>query len=94
MYLTYRISLVRNFSIAIVNGIITLIILLIAPIGLAAVITNTFLVTVASFFTATIADSVIRFLQPSHVSTIGASVEENLNTPAVPHREIKEIDRQ
>ncbi|CAD5988650.1 hypothetical protein PCC9214_05431 (plasmid) [Planktothrix tepida] len=65
MYISNRAIVVRNFAIAIVNGAITLIILLIAPLGLMAVISNTFLVTVASFFTATIADGVIRFLQAS-----------------------------
>ncbi|MCT7953210.1 CRISPR-associated protein Csx18 [Ancylothrix sp. C2] len=94
MYMTYRASLVRNFSVAIVNGSITLIILLIAPMGLAAVIMNTFLVTVASFFTATIADSVVHFLQPSRVENIQASVEEQINRPTIQHRDIKEIERQ
>ncbi|MBD2482823.1 CRISPR-associated protein Csx18 [Planktothrix sp. FACHB-1365] len=65
MYISSRAIVVRNFAIAIVNGTITLIILLIAPVGLAAVISNTFLVTIATFFTATIADGIIRFLQPS-----------------------------
>jgi hypothetical protein len=65
MYSYTRAIVVRNFAIAIVNGAITLIILLIAPLGLMAVISNTFLVTVASFFTATFADGVIRFLQPA-----------------------------
>ena len=94
MYVTYRASLVRNFSVAIINGSITLIILLIAPMGLAAVIMNTFLVTVASFFTATIADSVVRFVQPSRVESIRASVEQETNLPTIQHRDIKEIDRQ
>ncbi|HEY9811334.1 MAG TPA: CRISPR-associated protein Csx18 [Halomicronema sp.] len=94
MYITYRASMVRNFSVAIVNGSITLIILLIAPMGLAAVIMNTFLVTIASFFTATIADSVVRFLQPSRVENIHASVEEPINRPTIQNRDIKEIDRQ
>ncbi|MBE9142336.1 CRISPR-associated protein Csx18 [Planktothrix mougeotii] len=65
MYISSRAIVVRNFAIAIVNGTVTLIILLIAPLGLMAVISNTFLVTVATFFTATIADGIIRFLQPS-----------------------------
>lgn len=94
MYMTYRVSLVRNFSVAIINGSITLIILLIAPMGLAAVIMNTFLVTVASFFTATMADSAVRFLQPSRVESIRASVEEPTNLPTIQKRDIKEIDRQ
>lgn len=65
MHIYNRRIVIRNFAIAIVNGVITLIILLIAPLGLAAVISNTFLVTVASFFTATFADKIVQFLQPS-----------------------------
>ncbi len=62
MYLSYRAARVRNIAVSLANGTITLIILLIAPLGLAAVITNTFLVTVATYFTATAADRVVRFL--------------------------------
>ncbi len=65
MYISSRVVLVRNISVSIVNGIITLIILLIAPLGLAAVISNTFLVTIASYAAATAADRVIAFLNPS-----------------------------
>jgi hypothetical protein len=76
MYITFRASVVRNFSLAAVNGCITLIILLIAPLGLAAVIANTFLVTAATFFTATAADQIIRYLQPS----IARSIQIPLNS--------------
>ncbi|OLP17427.1 hypothetical protein BST81_16690 [Leptolyngbya sp. 'hensonii'] len=65
MYISSRAAVVRNFSIAAVNGAITLVILLIAPLGLAAVIINTLLVTVATYATATVADRIIRFLAPS-----------------------------
>jgi hypothetical protein len=41
---------VRNLLAALVNGAITLTILLIAPLGLAAVITNTLLVMAGTFF--------------------------------------------
>jgi hypothetical protein len=64
MYLTPRSAQVRNLAVAAVNGSITLIILLIAPLGLAAVLINTALVTVASYATATIADRIVRYLQP------------------------------
>jgi len=65
MYITSRASTIRNFSLAVVNGTITLIILLIAPLGLSAVIFNTFLVTVATFFASLVADQIVRYLQPS-----------------------------
>lgn len=75
MYISSRAAVTRNFGIAIVNGTVTLIVLLIAPLGLAAVIANTFLVTVASFFTGTAADGIIRYLQPSHVQQMAAHLE-------------------
>ncbi|MFQ3637219.1 MAG: CRISPR-associated protein Csx18 [Cyanobacteriota bacterium] len=65
MYLTSRASFVRNLAVAVVNGTITLIILLIAPLGLAAVLVNTLLVAIASFATATIADRVVQYLSPA-----------------------------
>ncbi|MBD2054627.1 hypothetical protein H6F88_01045 [Oculatella sp. FACHB-28] len=52
----------RNLSVAAVNGSITLIILLIAPMGLAGVIMNTALVTIASYDTATAADRIVCYL--------------------------------
>ncbi|MFB2921838.1 MULTISPECIES: CRISPR-associated protein Csx18 [Aerosakkonema] len=60
-----RSGFVRNLAVAIVNGGITLIILLIAPLGLAAVIFNTLLVVLGSFVTGTVADRVVGFLTPS-----------------------------
>ncbi|MEG3873421.1 MULTISPECIES: CRISPR-associated protein Csx18 [unclassified Microcoleus] len=75
MYITSRASTIRNFSLAAVNGTITLIILLIAPLGLAAVISNTFLVTVATFFASTIADQIVRYLQPSRAPEIQTPLE-------------------
>lgn len=63
MNMTWQTALVRNILISGTNGAITLIILLIAPLGLAAVMINTALVVVATFTTAQTADQVIRFLQ-------------------------------
>ena len=62
MYLTKRSALVRNTGVAIVNASFTLIILLIAPLGIVAVWINTALVAIASFVTATAADRVVVFL--------------------------------
>ena len=63
MYLSHRAVRVRNLAIATVNGGVTLVILLIAPLGLAAVICNTLIVTAATYATAIAADYVILFLQ-------------------------------
>ncbi|MEH2450759.1 CRISPR-associated protein Csx18 [Nostoc sp.] len=70
MYISSRAALVRNLGVALLNGSITLIILLIAPLGLAAVIINTILVTIASFVNATAGDTVVNFLQPSQIKTL------------------------
>ncbi|QIZ71671.1 CRISPR-associated protein Csx18 [Oxynema aestuarii] len=92
MYLTYRSALVRNISVAALNGLITLVILLIAPLGLAAVIGNTFLITLASFFTGTFADVVVRYLQPSHPPrSVAASLE---NDSALGQRHPNHLDHQ
>ncbi len=63
MYFSRRSALVRNLAVALVNGAVTLVILLIAPLGLMAVIINTALVMMATYATATIGDRVLRYLQ-------------------------------
>ncbi len=65
MYISSRAAQLRNISLAIVNGTITLIILLIAPLGLAAVLINTLLVTFSTYLVSTFADRVIAWLLPS-----------------------------
>lgn len=62
MYLSMKAAFVRNIAIALVNGLITLALLLIAPLGLAGVITNTVCVTVATFLVGTGFDLVIGWL--------------------------------
>lgn len=62
MYLSARAARMRNLGLAGVNGAVTLVILLIAPLGLAAVIINTVLVTIATYATATMSDRMIRSL--------------------------------
>ena len=64
MFISFRAAKVRNLSVASVNGSVTLIILLIAPLGLAAVIINTLLVAVASYGVGQMADRVILWLSP------------------------------
>jgi hypothetical protein len=56
---TMKMATLRNGAVAAVNGGITLVILLIAPMGLAAVMVNTVLVMVASFFVGEMADRVL-----------------------------------
>lgn len=57
-----RPAIVRNIAVAAVNGIITLTLLLIAPLGLFAVVVNTILVTASTFFVSTLADIVVVWL--------------------------------
>jgi hypothetical protein len=64
MYISSRAASMRNLFISAINGGITLIILLIAPLGLAAVILNTLLVTAATYAVSSVADQVIAWLLP------------------------------
>jgi hypothetical protein len=68
MYLTLRAALIRNLIVAVFNGGLTLAILLIAPLGLAAVIANTFMVTASTLVMTTMGDGVVYFLQGGRVS--------------------------
>ena len=70
MYITPRTTQLRNLITSISTGIITLIILLIAPLGLAAVIINTLLVTVATYTVSSVADKVILWLEPGQNAEI------------------------
>ncbi|EFA74181.1 CRISPR-associated protein Csx18 [Cylindrospermopsis raciborskii] len=63
MYISRRFATVRNVSVSTVNGGITLVILLIAPLGLAAVIINTLLVTFSTYLVCSIADRIVLWLE-------------------------------
>ncbi|OKH15985.1 CRISPR-associated protein Csx18 [[Limnothrix rosea] IAM M-220] len=62
MYLAKRGIFVRNSAAAIANGGITLVILLIAPLGLAAVIMNTLLVMGSTFVVCGVMDGITIWL--------------------------------
>ncbi|MFN6515170.1 MAG: CRISPR-associated protein Csx18 [Nostoc sp. CreGUA01] len=81
MYISSRAAFIRNLGVALLNGAITLIILLIAPLGLTAVIINTMLVTVASFVNAIAGDAVVKFLQPSQIKTMIENSEFRIHNP-------------
>lgn len=81
MYISTRSQLLRNALVSVSTGSITLIILLIAPLGLAAVIINTLLVTLASYLVSSVADRVIVWLLPptsaelfSHMESLQQSI--------------------
>lgn len=63
MYISLRAALVRNISVSLVNGGITLVILLIAPLGIVAVIINTLLITAATYVTINAVDWVTLYLR-------------------------------
>jgi hypothetical protein len=78
MYISPRVATLRHVLVSIFNGGITLIILLIAPLGLAAVIINTLLVTMATYVVSGIADRVIILLLPEQKAEfISASKPRN-----------------
>lgn len=84
-----RSGFVRNLAVAIVNGSITLIILLIAPLGLAAVIFNTLLVVLGSFVTGAVADRVVAFLTPSQQ----AELLRRSQSGQIRQRDVDDIER-
>jgi hypothetical protein len=61
-FLTSKAAQVRNVSVAMVNGAISLIILLIAPLGLLAVIVNTVLIVVSTYGCLTVSDRILVYL--------------------------------
>lgn len=62
MYISIRGAFVRNLAAAVVNGAITLVILLIAPLGLASVITNTGLIAISTFLVCSGGDLIVLWL--------------------------------
>lgn len=83
---------IRNAAIALCNGFFALIILLIAPLGLAAVITTTLLIIASSFITGVVIDQVLspilRRLVRQQVS-YPSSTEQRI----IHHRSSSEIER-
>jgi VIT1/CCC1 family predicted Fe2+/Mn2+ transporter len=60
---TARSLLFRNTLVAVTTGLVTLVILLIAPLGLAAVLTCTAAVVVTTFLVGTTSDRILRWLE-------------------------------
>lgn len=66
MYISSKATFIRNLSASIINSLITLVLLLIAPLGLATVITNTIAVGVSTFIVCTSLDLVTVWLIRDH----------------------------
>ncbi|MEH2327349.1 MAG: CRISPR-associated protein Csx18 [Nostoc sp.] len=78
MYISRRGAKLRNALVSIFNGSVTLVILLIAPLGLMAVIINTVLVTLGTYVVSNVADRVITALEPEQNAELtGSSREKN-----------------
>ncbi|MBI1240890.1 CRISPR-associated protein Csx18 [Umezakia ovalisporum] len=70
MYISRRSATVRNAAVSTVNGSVTLVILLIAPLGLAAVIINTLLVTAATYIVSSMVDRIILWMEPKQTAEL------------------------
>lgn len=78
MYISRRGAILRNGLVSFFNGSVTLVILLIAPLGLMAVIINTLLVTFATYVVSSVADKVITALEPGQNAELtGSSRQKN-----------------
>ena len=71
MYMSWRAAQLRNAVVSVTCGGVTLVILLIAPLGLAAVLINTLLVAFSVYSVGNLADRVVArvFLPPQQPSS-------------------------
>lgn len=65
LHFLLKISVLLNLLVAMVNGAVTLVLLLIAPLGLATVVTCTVLVALVSFALGVVADVLLWRLLPA-----------------------------
>jgi hypothetical protein len=65
MLISWKGGLIKSIAIAFINGLITLILLLIAPLGLAIVITNTIIIAFSSFMVSIVFDFITIWLLKS-----------------------------
>ena len=77
-FLTDKVARVRNISVSAANGIISLTILLIAPMGLFAVIVNTLSIVAATYGTLTASDRILVYLlRDERRDSLGAARDSN-----------------
>ena len=93
MYLSVRGILIRHIAVAFLNGMITLAILLIAPLGLAAVITNTLMVVIATLVSSAFIDGVVRFLSPAEAEML-RNAQAQKAASVIPNPNYDELDRR
>ena len=93
MYISQSTAQKRNWAIALINGSITLIILLIAPLGLLAVIVNTILITLASYGTGVISDRVIYYLSQRQQNSFANNNQNNQSVYPSTERQSDDLRR-
>jgi len=93
MLISCKGSLIKSIAIAFFNGLITLILLLIAPLGLAAVIMNTIMITVSSFMVSVIFDVITIWLLKSPNNNFFDVPYDN-KMEQLRHKKSSEIQRQ
>ena len=77
-FLTSKMARVRNISVSVANGAISLVILLIAPMGLFAVIVNTLSIVAATYGTLTASDRILVYLlRDERRDSLGAARDSN-----------------
>ncbi|NCO75365.1 MAG: hypothetical protein GW795_09060 [Cyanobacteria bacterium] len=82
MTISLKKHLVKNVASAFINGLITLILLLIAPLGLASVIFITFTVTISTFMVTMTFDFItIWLLNSSHQQYFDRPLNNLYNNP-------------
>lgn len=62
MYISRKAIFIRNLSTSLINSLITLVLLLIAPLGLASVITNTIAIGISTFLVSITLDFIAIWL--------------------------------
>lgn len=92
MYISSRAACVRNIALSATNGAVTLVILLIAPLGLTAVAINTTLIVVATYITATAADRIVRYLSSSSIQQ--ADLLSRTNTSQLNRRKSDRLNKR
>jgi hypothetical protein len=91
MYLSKKAAFVRNAIAAGTNGVITLIILLIAPLGIVAVIVNTLLITLSTFLVCSLTDLIVVWLS---IASQPNRIDRGRNGAIEYRQTSEEIDRQ
>ncbi|AFY74777.1 hypothetical protein Syn7502_02840 [Synechococcus sp. PCC 7502] len=89
-YLNSKTAQVRNISVSVANGIISLVILLIAPLGLLAVIVNTALVMASTYGLLVGSDRLIMYLQRDQQVEL---LPRSKSTDITKSRDRSDIDR-